>query len=80
MDDTLIRRFQTPDTTHFLLYIPDNGTLISGSTNGHIYEWSIKKILVNMKKNQKGDSDKEKLPKVPPQDMYKLFMLNKMVK
>ena len=33
-----------------------------------------------MKKNQKGDSQKEKLPKVPPQDMYKLFMLNKMVK
>jgi hypothetical protein len=56
VDDTLIRRFQTPDTTHFLIYIPDNGTLISGSTNGHIYEWSIKKILVNMKKNQKGDS------------------------
>lgn len=56
VDDTLIRRFQTPDTIHFLLYIASSGVIISGSTNGHIYEWSSKKILANMKKNQKGDS------------------------
>lgn len=55
VDDTLIRRFQTPDTIHYLLYISEQGVLVSGSTNGHLYEWSVKKILANMKKNQKGD-------------------------
>lgn len=79
-DDTLLRRFQTPDTVHHLMYISDKGLLISGSTNGHIYEWSIKKILGNIHKNQKGDSDKQKLPKMAPQDQYKLFMLNKLCK
>ena len=30
-----------------------------------------------MKKYQKGDPDREKLPKTAPQDQYKLFMINK---
>lgn len=53
-DDTLVRRFMTPDTTHFLVYLKEQGTIISGCTNGRIYEWSTKKILASMKKNQKG--------------------------
>lgn len=79
-DDTLVRRFQTPDTIHFLHYIPEFKTIISGSTNGHIYEWSTKKILANMKKNQKGEGEKEKVAKTAPQDQYKLFMMNKVCK
>jgi hypothetical protein len=33
-----------------------------------------------MKKNQKGDSDQEKLPKVAAHEQYKLFMVNKICK
>lgn len=57
-DDTLIRRFQTPDTVHYLLYLSENGIIVTGSTNGHIYEWSVKKILGHLNKNQKGEHDK----------------------
>lgn len=80
VDDTLVLRFQTPDSIHFLLYLSEKGILISGSTNGHIYEWSAKRILANLKKNQKGDNKQEKQPKTSPQDQYKHYMLNKLVK
>ena len=33
-----------------------------------------------MKKNQKSEAEREKLPKVPATEQYKLFMLNKVVK
>lgn len=60
-----------------MIYIAGTGIIVTGCTNGHIYEWSTKKILANMKKYQKGDHDKEKQPKTAPQDQYKLFMINK---
>lgn len=33
-----------------------------------------------MKKKQKTESEKEKLPKVPSQEQYKLFLLNKIIR
>lgn len=54
-DDILLRRFATPDTIHFLLYLEEKNVLVSGSTNGHIYEWSGSKILSGTRKNQKSD-------------------------
>lgn len=33
-----------------------------------------------MKKNQKGEGEKEKVGKTSPQDQYKLFMMNKICK
>ena len=75
VDDTLVRRFSTPDTTHFLVYIEASGSIISGCTNGRIYEWSTEKILACMKKNQKGEGE-DKSAKMAAGDQYKGFLLN----
>ena len=80
VDDTLVRRFLTPDTTHYLVYLKEQNTIISGCTNGRIYEWSVKKILASMKKNQKGSNHEENTQKVPAAEQYKSFMLNNVCK
>lgn len=78
-DDTLVRRFMTPDTTHYMVYIPNSHTIITGSTNGRIYEWSSKKILACLKKNQKGSSE-EPAHKLPAAEQYKQYQLNSVSK
>ena len=71
----------TPDTTHFLLYLEENKTIISGSTNGKLYEWSAKKILACMKKNQKSGGDQDdKALRTPAAEQYKLYMVNNVCK
>ena len=76
-DNSLVNRFSTPDSIHFMIYFGETSKIITASTNGHIYEWSVKKILINMKKKE---SEIEKAPKVAAKEQYKLYMLNKVVR
>lgn len=56
--------------------------LICGCTNGKIYQFSTKRILANMKKQNKSSSSEadNTLKNIPPQDLYKHFMINKVCK
>lgn len=70
----------TPDTIHYLVYLAESNMIISASTNGRIYEWSVKRILACMKKNQKGSNTEDKAHKLPANEQYKYFMINSPVK
>ena len=52
--------------------------LICASTNGHIYEFSIEKILLILEKKNKEKIREEetKRKEYPPEKQYKYFMLN----
>lgn len=56
VDHTLVRRFCVPDNIFFLQTCGEdtlNYRLICASTNGHIYEFSLAKILSVMDKKNK---------------------------
>ena len=54
--------------------------LICGSTNGKIYQFNTNKILANIKKQKKGNSEiDESLSKVPPQNIYKHFLIGHII-
>jgi hypothetical protein len=55
-DHTLVRRFSIPDNIYFLQLFGESGSqerLICASTNGHIYEFSLSKILSILDKKNK---------------------------
>jgi hypothetical protein len=56
VDHTLVRRFGVPDNINFLIATAA-GTplhrLICGSTNGHLYELSLSRVLSKMDKKSK---------------------------
>lgn len=64
MDHTLIRRFSLPDNIYFLQLFGEGSAserLICASTNGHIYELSLARILsVLDKKNKEALKEEER--------------------
>jgi hypothetical protein len=64
VDHTLVRRFSVPDNIYFLLVFGADSPqykLICGSTNGHLYEFSLSKILSILdKKNKESQKEEEK--------------------
>lgn len=84
MDHTLIRRFSLPDNIYFLQLFGEGSAserLICASTNGHIYELSLARILsVLDKKNKEALKEEErKIREYKPENQYKYFMLNRML-
>jgi WD40 repeat protein len=84
VDHTLVRRFSVPDNIFFLtLFGADSLSyrLVGASTNGHIYEFSLAKILsVLDKKNKDALKDEEKkIKEYPPDKQYKYFAVNRVL-
>ncbi|TXI81284.1 MAG: hypothetical protein E6Q39_01525 [Crocinitomicaceae bacterium] len=82
LDHTLVRRFSVPDNINFVVIFGENTLrykLICASTNGHIYEFSLAKILSVMdKKNKEAIKEQEKkIKEFPPEKQYKYFATNK---
>jgi len=79
----LLRRFSVPDTILYMLATSQQNSarLICGSTNGHLYEFSLNKILSVMdKKNKEALKEEEKKRKeFVPEKQYKYFLLNRMI-
>lgn len=84
LDHTLVRRFSLPDNIYFLQLFAEGTSserLICASTNGHIYELSLARILsVLDKKNKEALREEErKIREYKPENQYKYFILNKML-